>query len=127
MSRAVEQWVERAQYDIETARAMLKAQRYLYVLFCCQQAIEKALKAVVAKQTNDFPPRTHNLPELAEDLHLALTAEQSALFLSLTRRYIGSRYPQDVKRLGETVTAAEAKKTLAATQEALKWLLSMLE
>jgi HEPN domain-containing protein len=30
----------------------------------CQQAVEKALKACIAK-TDDFPPKTHDLPRLA--------------------------------------------------------------
>lgn len=38
------EWAERAQYDLDTADAMFKAGRYLYVLFCCQQAVEKVLK-----------------------------------------------------------------------------------
>jgi len=28
--------VERGQYDLDTADAMFKAGRHLYVLFCCQ-------------------------------------------------------------------------------------------
>jgi HEPN domain-containing protein len=39
---AVEIWMERVNYDWETARAMHKTGRYLYVVFMCQQAIEKA-------------------------------------------------------------------------------------
>ncbi len=39
-----QRWHELAQYDLGTADAMLSAGRYLYVLFCCQQAIEKHLK-----------------------------------------------------------------------------------
>ena len=35
------QWAEQAQYDLDTADAMLKAGRYLYVLFCCHQAVER--------------------------------------------------------------------------------------
>ncbi|HNT28701.1 MAG TPA: HEPN domain-containing protein, partial [bacterium] len=37
-------WFEIAEYDLETARAMLKTKRYLYVGFMCHQTIEKALK-----------------------------------------------------------------------------------
>jgi HEPN domain-containing protein len=61
-----QQWVERARYDLDTADAMFKAGRFLYVLFCCQQAIEKALKAVIVKKTGELPPRIHNLLRLAE-------------------------------------------------------------
>ncbi len=40
-----------------TARALLKSRRYLYVLFMCQQALEKLLKAHVTARTGEFPPR----------------------------------------------------------------------
>ena len=42
----VKSWVDASRYDLATARALLKSRRYLYVLFMCQQAIEKILKAV---------------------------------------------------------------------------------
>lgn len=47
MTETVRQWVNRSKYDLETARAMQAGGRYFYVVFCCQQAVEKALKAVI--------------------------------------------------------------------------------
>jgi HEPN domain-containing protein len=47
MSSASKHWTEQARYDLDTARAMFDSGRYLYVLFCCQQAVEKALKAII--------------------------------------------------------------------------------
>ena len=61
----VDKWVEKAEYDLETAKAMLDAKRHLYVLFCCQQTIEKMLKAVFAKRMEETPPRVHSLVELS--------------------------------------------------------------
>lgn len=49
-------WLEQGTYDLETARAMLASGRYLYVLFCCQQAVEKTLKALIVHRTGEFPP-----------------------------------------------------------------------
>jgi HEPN domain-containing protein len=66
MTETEQTWVDQAQYDIDTARAMLASGRYLYVMFCCQQASEKALKAVIVRKTGTLPPRTHNLLRLAE-------------------------------------------------------------
>jgi HEPN domain-containing protein len=39
--------VESSDYDIETAKAMLKTGRYLYVGFMCHQVVEKAFKAIM--------------------------------------------------------------------------------
>jgi HEPN domain-containing protein len=56
MDRIVEKWIERAEYDLETARAMLHARRYLYVAYICQQSIEKALKALIAHKNIENLP-----------------------------------------------------------------------
>lgn len=69
MREASRPWAEQARYDLDTAGAMLSSGRYLYVVFCCQQAVEKALKALIVVRTGEMPPRLHNLPRLAEDRH----------------------------------------------------------
>ena len=40
----VSYWVELAEYDLETAKVMLKNKRLLYVGFMCHQTIEKITK-----------------------------------------------------------------------------------
>jgi len=54
-------WEEAAKYDLETAKAMLAAGRYLYVVFMCQQAIEKQVKGLHVLYTGDEAKRTHNI------------------------------------------------------------------
>lgn len=49
MDKKIKYWIELAEYDIQTAKAMLETKRFLYVGFMCQQTIEKSLKAVIAK------------------------------------------------------------------------------
>lgn len=58
-------WMDRVEYDFETAQAMYKAGRYLYVVFMCQQAVEKTLKAILAFQGKEIKP-IHHLSKLAE-------------------------------------------------------------
>ena len=66
MNRVVRNWAATANYDLQTADAMYKAGRYLYVVFMCHLAIEKMLKAILAqKYPKDVPPRVHNLIHLA--------------------------------------------------------------
>ena len=38
-------WMEMADYDLDTVKAMFRTERYLYVGFMAHQAIEKALKS----------------------------------------------------------------------------------
>ncbi len=53
--------VELADYDLETAQAMLKTERLLYVGFMCHQTIEKLLKAYYVIRAGGIPPYTHSL------------------------------------------------------------------
>ena len=44
VKKKIDYWIDIAQYDLETARAMLKSGRFLYVGFMCHQVIEKIFK-----------------------------------------------------------------------------------
>ena len=66
MDEIVSYWRDMSDYDFETAVAMQKTGRYLYVGFMCHQTIEKILKACCYKMTNETPPYTHSLSRLAE-------------------------------------------------------------
>ena len=73
MHEDVANWVKLAEYDLGTAEDMMGSTRYLYVLFGCQQAIEKILKALVVQETNKFPPKIHDLSKLVEITGLSIT------------------------------------------------------
>lgn len=94
MNEKVRYWLELADYDFETAQAMLDTRRYLYVGFMCHQTIEKALKAVIAEQGH-FPPKVHNLALLSDKagMTLKLTDEQVRFIAELNPLNIESRYP----------------------------------
>jgi len=126
VSKVVEEWVNQACYDFETAKAMQEAQRHLYVLFCCQQAVEKMLKALIAKRINESPPRTHNLIQLSKKACLDLTESQEGLLRDLAGFYIATRYPEEIEKLVRKTEAVDTATILAAAEDVLKWLKSML-
>ena len=64
-SKEVQDWVARSDYDVKTADAMFQTGRYLYVFFCCQQAVEKRYKARILANGQIFP-RIHDLVRLSE-------------------------------------------------------------
>jgi len=93
MQKAVQEWLETSEYDLETAKAMLKTERYLYVAFMCQQAIEKILKAIYVQGKNELPPRTHNLLYLIDVLQIDTEDPDKNLFSQLNQFYLETRYP----------------------------------
>jgi len=122
-----EQWTERAQYDLETARAMLQTGRYLYVVFCCQQAIEKALKGLIVLRTDESPPRIHNLPQLAREAGIQADPGRAELFRVLTNAYILSRYPEPPGGSGGSLTHAAVAELMSQTEDACQWILGLLK
>ena len=120
-----DEWLEQARYDLETARAMLAAGRYLYVLFCCQQAVEKALKSVIAARTGEMPPRLHSLMSLAEKAQIQPDEAQSDWLRRLTNYYIRSRYPEESRKLSAGATNDLATEALRETEALMQWLSSL--
>lgn len=61
MVKTTKNWIEFAEYDLATAKSLLKAKREVYVIFMCHLAIEKTLKGLFSAKFNKLPPYTHNL------------------------------------------------------------------
>ena len=126
MASVPEQWAERAQYDLDTARAMLQSGRLLYVLFCCQQAVEKTLKGIIATRTEAFPPRLHNLVRLAEHAGLELRQDRLNLLEDLSKYYIQTRYPEELASLSKYMSRQKSQQVLNETEAVVQWLSSMI-
>lgn len=65
LNKTVDYWLETAAYDLETGKTLLRSKRYPYALFFGHLALEKILKALVVKKTNQHAPFTHSLIMLA--------------------------------------------------------------
>jgi len=120
------QWADQAHYDLDTARAMLASERYLYVLFCCQQAVEKMLKAVIAERSGQCPPRLHNLLRLTEYAGLELDQGQMTIMEDLSRYYIQSRYPEEIPAISRGLDRKTGQQALNQTEDMVRWLSLML-
>lgn len=122
MNPDAQRWRELALYDLGTAEAMLTAGRYLYVLFCCQQTVEKYLKGLIVERCGIFPPRTHDLTKLVHVARIAPDDAQDLFLRTLTKYYIGTRYPEEVRILANEATRDLATHLLSQTKELLQWL-----
>jgi HEPN domain-containing protein len=123
MDKYVSHWLERSRYDLDTAKAMLDAGRYLYVAYMGQQAIEKLLKAIIAQLGKENLP-IHSLNRLAEraELRAGLTDEQVDLLAELTAYNIEARYGDYKESLSEVIDAEKAKILYDRTRELFRWL-----
>jgi dTDP-4-dehydrorhamnose reductase len=99
---------DHADYDIDTARAMLKSARYLYVLYCMQQAIEKYSKVIIA--LSERPPFVHNLLQLTAQAGIEITEQERNLLIELSQFYIKGRYKETISKLSNLVTKNRAER-----------------
>ncbi|MFH1245812.1 MAG: HEPN domain-containing protein [Candidatus Omnitrophota bacterium] len=99
MDKETRNWIDMVEYDVATARQMFKTGRYVYVIFMCHLAIEKALKAVVYKKTDKLPPKTHDLIYLANLGKIELVQELSDFVGIINNAGVVTRYPEDLSRL----------------------------
>jgi len=128
MNEKVQYWLDIADYDLETARAMLKTKRYLYVGFMCHQVIEKGLKACYAFAKNEIPPYTHNLIQLAEKSGMIhKLAEQQLNFIDTLQPFnIEARYPSYKEKVLKILDDKKCKRILNDTEELYQWIKKQL-
>ena len=124
----IENWIGLAEYDFDTARAMLKSGRFLYVVFTCQQCVEKMLKAIYVKTNKVTPPYTHNLQKLAnENLLVDKMSEAQLKFLDkLNTFYIEGRYSEQLAELKSNISEQAATDIFNSTKIFYEWLKQQL-
>lgn len=121
-------WINIADYDLETAEAMYKTGRWLYVAFMCHQVIEKTLKAYWCNTQPEDPPYTHNLMLLASQSGLAdLMSDEQNLFLArIMPMNIAARYPSYKDQLSKTLNKKSCRSIIDSTQQLQQWIKSKL-
>jgi HEPN domain-containing protein len=127
MQKAIQEWLEISAEDLQAAETMLAGGRYLYVIFMCQQAVEKMLKAVYVKNKKEVPPRTHNLLYLVDVLDIDVGDANRALLSELNQFYLESRYPGERVKLAKEVDKLRAQEGLLKTKGVLKCLKQRLQ
>jgi len=127
MNSKTQYWADLADYDIETAKAMLQTGRYLYVGFMCHQTIEKALKATIAME-DILPPKTHGLMKLAQlgGIYQTMNEDQRDFLDTLDPLNVATRYPEQKDNLSALLTPERCKSILVETEELLCWIKTLL-
>jgi HEPN domain-containing protein len=121
-------WLDMAEYDMETARAMLRTARFLYVGFMCHQVIEKVLKAYFVRVKRADPPYTHNLRMLAAScgLYERLTDDQKDSMEMLAPLNIEARYPAYKQQMLRDMTEQRCTEILGRTEALYEWTKRLL-
>ena len=121
-------WIELSEYDLETAVAMLRSKRYLYVGFMAHQAIEKILKACFVRLKNKPAPFSHSLSFLAKkaDIYDSFSEKQRDFIDILEPMNIEARYPVHKDQLMKNLTEERCVNILNNSQELHEWIMQKL-
>jgi HEPN domain-containing protein len=115
-------WIKSSNYDFRTAEHMLKAGRYIYVLFMCHLSVEKLLKALYEAVLEKIPPKTHNLIYLSKSIGLEIPEKFLSTIESLNDLSIVTRYPEDMDSLIKAFKKERVAEYLNRTKVLLRWL-----
>ncbi|MCX7016214.1 MAG: HEPN domain-containing protein [Candidatus Sumerlaeota bacterium] len=94
IQKQIAYWRDGAEEEMELAEELLQKGRFRHALFFAELAVEKMLKAHVARQVGGVPPKTHNLLRLAELGELNPTGAQSAFLARFQEYCLEGRYPE---------------------------------
>lgn len=115
-------WIDFAEEDLNSARWCFQGEKYLWMFVMCQQVIEKTLKALYVKNTNQVPEKTHNLKQLAKNIEIIdkLSEDIISFFNDLLIYYFAARYPDKKSKID--CTKENANDILQKTEEVFIWL-----
>jgi HEPN domain-containing protein len=122
MKKATINWLKSSDYDLKTAASLLKAKRYLYVVFMCHLSLEKTLKAILSEALSELPPYTHNLNRLLELGGIALPEEMQSFVNAINLQSVPTRYPEDFTRLSNELDGKTAAEYMRQTKRIILWL-----
>lgn len=120
MTNLSHEWLKQSDYDFNTAKDMFKAGRYIYTVYMCHLAIEKALKSLVVIATREVPPRTHNLIQLVKISSANLNAEQIQFIAEINTASITTRYPEELAKSLTSFNRDIAMEYLKKSEDVIK-------
>lgn len=116
MQEDIELWLKQAEEDLDAAEKNLKIDVYYVASFLAQQSAEKALKSLYIKQFKELL-RVHDLVYLGKKLEAPDELSEKCRFLS--KVYIESRYPDELRPPSELFTKSDAQKAIDYAKEVL--------
>ncbi len=123
VGKQVDYWRSGSKEDIAAAEALVSKGFLRHGLFFAHLAVEKILKAHVARKTGEIPPRIHNLIRLAELAGVTLDPKRADFLRRFNLYQLEGRYPEMFEA---RLDAETAKERLASAREMVEWLTARL-
>lgn len=126
MEKRTQEWLRQSDYDFDTAEVMYGSGRYIYAVFLCHLAIEKALKGLLYEQGRALPPKSHSLVLLLTKLDVRPPDPLGKVIVKLSEASIPTRYPDDLAKVQRDYSAGVVRGLLDSGQEVIAWIKNQL-
>lgn len=123
----IQYWIETAENDIPVAKNMFDNGYYVWSLFIAHLVLEKIIKAHYVKDTQQTPPKNHDLVSLERRTKLNLSKEQREFLLKVNNFNLESRYPDFKRDAFKVATKDYTEDYLKRIMEMYEWLKSKIE
>lgn len=125
MRPEIQRWIEQAESSLEDARVTLRSDRKAATAFHCQQAVEKALKALYMVLHEAEAPRSHSLVFLGQET--GAFPSFGDFLRELTPAYMDTRYPDASIESPELIYGGDrAQRLFDHTEAFFLWIRSAL-
>jgi len=126
MEKRTKEWLRQADYDMDTADYVLQGGRHLHAVFMCHLAVEKALKGWYYEKRREFPPKSHSLVFLLNEIGIMPPEVHGRFIVRLSEASIPTRYPEDLAKVERDFTGEIVAGILARGREVIAWIKTQL-
>ncbi len=121
MRKEVENWLEQSRDDFDGAEYNFEGKKYYIAAFFCQQAVEKALKALFLHEKKGEMPQSHSLIYLATNT--PIPQKYYSFLKELTPKFVHNHYPDAYVDLPSRIHVTENTVGLIVrSKEVLEWI-----
>lgn len=126
IQKTINHWVSRSDQDFDTMLHLFKTKDYHWSLFIGHLVIERLLKAVIVKVTNNHAPLTHDLRRLAKLSGIEFNDEQRRQLDTITTFNINARYDDYKQDFYKRCSSIYADNWIINIKELRTWIKSKL-
>lgn len=121
MRKEIKVWLDQSDDDFDGAEFNFNGEKFYIAAFLCQQAVEKALKALFLKEKKGEIPQSHSLIYLA--INTGIPKEYYSFLKELTPKFVDTRYPDASVDLPSRIYDKENTEVIVdKTREILEWI-----
>ncbi len=126
IDKIIDHWIITSDDDYETMRHLYNSKDYHWALFIGHIVIERLIKAIVVKKTNDHSPFTHDLRRLAKLSQIDFNKEHLAWLDTITTFNLNTRYDSYKQAFYKKCTKEFVSEWITKIEEIRSWIKAQL-